>query len=306
MGKYINPFTDIGFKRIFGQEFSKPLLIDFLNNLLVGERQIVDITFLDKERPGEFADDRSLIYDIFCHTSDDEHIIVEMQNREQPFFKKRSIYYTAEAIARQGERGVDWKYGIHAVYFISFLNFRLDDIGAEFRTDVSLMNTRTNKVFSKDIRMIFLQLPYFEKSPEECENDFDCWIYVLKHMEALNRLPWVSKNPIFKRLSEIGEVSALSREERIKYDAAIRVYRDNLYAMEGAEEVGMRKGYERGRLEGREEGRLEGREEGILEGMEKGLTKGILLTAAKLKLMGLSTQDIQKATGLSVKVIEGL
>ena len=302
MGKYINPFTDIGFKRIFGQEFSKPLLIDFLNNLLVGERQIVDITFLDKEQPGEFADDRSLIYDIFCRTSDDEHIIVEMQNREQPFFKKRSIYYTAEAIARQGERGVDWKYGIHAVYFISFLNFRLDDIGAEFRTDVSLMNTRTNKVFSKDIRMIFLQLPYFEKSPEECENDFDCWIYVLKHMEALNRLPWVSKNPIFKRLSEIGEVSALSREERIKYDAAIRVYRDNLYAMEGAEEVGMRKGYERGLLEGREEGR----EEGILEGMEKGLTKGILLTAAKLKLMGLSTQDIQKATGLSVKVIEGL
>ena len=55
MGKYINPFTDIGFKRIFGQEFSKPLLIDFLNNLLVGERQIVDITFLDKEQPGEFA-----------------------------------------------------------------------------------------------------------------------------------------------------------------------------------------------------------------------------------------------------------
>ena len=84
------------------------------------------------------------------------------------------------------------------------------------------------------------------------------------------------------------------------------MYRGNRYAMEGAEEVGMRKGYERGRLEGREEGRLEGREEGILEGMEKGLTKGILLTAAKLKLMGLSTQDIQKATGLSVKVIEGL
>ena len=290
MGKYINPFTDIGFKRIFGQEFSKPLLIDFLNNLLVGERQIVDITFLDKEQPGEFADDRSLIYDIFCRTSDDEHIIVEMQNREQPFFKKRSIYYTAEAIARQGERGVDWKYSIHAVYFISFLNFRLDDIGAEFRTDVSLMNTRTNEVFSKDIRMIFLQLPYFEKSPEECENDFDCWIYVLKHMEALNRLPWVSKNPIFKRLSEIGEVSALSREERIKYDAAIRVYRDNLYAMEGAEEVGMRKGYERGRLEGREEGREE----------------GIIMTARKLKVMGVPVRSIAEATGLSLERIEGL
>ena len=306
MGKYINPFTDIGFKRIFGQELSKPLLIDFLNNLLVGEREIVDITFLDKEQPGEFADDRSLIYDIFCRTSDGEQIIVEMQNREQPFFKKRSIYYTAEAIARQGERGVDWKYGIHAVYFVSFLNFRLDDIGKEFRTDVSLMNTRTKEVFSKDIRMIFLQLPYFKKSPEECEDDFDCWIYVLKHMEALNRLPWVSRNPIFKRLSEIGEVSALSREERIKYDAAIRIYRDNLYAMEGAEEVGMRKGFEKGRKKGREEGRLEGREEGILEGIEKGREEGILITARKLKAMGVPAHSIAEATGLSAEVIEGL
>ena len=109
-------------------------------------------------------------------------------------------------------------------------------------------------------------------------------------MEALNRLPWVSKNPIFKRLSEIGEVSALSREERIKYDAAIRVYRDNLYAMEGAEEVGMRKGYERGRLEGREEGREE----------------GIIMTARKLKVMGVPVRSIAEATGLSLERIEGL
>ena len=64
MAKFINPFTDIGFKRIFGQEFSKPLLLHFLNNLLVGEKEIVDLTFLDKEQPAMYADDRSLIYDI--------------------------------------------------------------------------------------------------------------------------------------------------------------------------------------------------------------------------------------------------
>jgi len=49
MGKFINPFTDVGFKRIFGQEFSKPLLLDFLNNLLVGERHITDLKLRDKE-----------------------------------------------------------------------------------------------------------------------------------------------------------------------------------------------------------------------------------------------------------------
>ncbi len=84
MGKFINPFTDIGFKRIFGQEISKPLLLDFLNNLLKGEKVITNITFLDKEQPSEYRDDRSLIYDVFCETDDNERIIVEMQNREHP------------------------------------------------------------------------------------------------------------------------------------------------------------------------------------------------------------------------------
>ncbi|MGM9687847.1 MAG: PD-(D/E)XK nuclease family transposase, partial [Alloprevotella sp.] len=100
MGRYINPFTDIGFKMLFGQELSKPLLIDFLNNLLKGERKIDDITFLDKEQTAVFEDDRSLIYDILCKTGDGEKIIVEMQNRGQSFFKKRSIYYVSEAISR--------------------------------------------------------------------------------------------------------------------------------------------------------------------------------------------------------------
>ena len=79
MANYINPFTDIGFKRIFGQEFSKPLLIDFLNNLLIGEKRIVNLKFLDKEQPPVFVDDRSLIYDIYCELDDNEKIIVEMQ-----------------------------------------------------------------------------------------------------------------------------------------------------------------------------------------------------------------------------------
>ena len=81
MSRFLNPFTDVGFKRIFGQEFSKPLLLDFLNNLLKGERVITDLKFLDKEQPAEFRDDRSLIYDIFCETDNGDRIIVEMQNR---------------------------------------------------------------------------------------------------------------------------------------------------------------------------------------------------------------------------------
>ena len=168
------------------------------------------------------------------------------------------------------------------------------DIGNEFRTDVALMDMKSKEPFSGDMRMIFLQLPYFEKDADACENNFERWIYVLKHMEALNKLPWVAKNPIFRRLAEIGEVSALSKEERIQYDAYIRIFRDNLYAMEGAEEVGMRKGLKAGI------------EQGLVRGRAEGRAEGILATARNFKALGISNEDIQKATGLSMEDIENL
>ena len=80
MGRYINPFTDWGFKRLFGQEFSKDLLINFLNDLFEGEFQIKDVTFKDKEQLGDTNDLRGCIFDIYCVTDDDKHFIVEMQN----------------------------------------------------------------------------------------------------------------------------------------------------------------------------------------------------------------------------------
>ena len=282
MAKFINPFSDIGFKRIFGQEFSKPLLMNFLNSLLVGEKSIVDITFLDKEQPAIYSEDRSLIYDIYCKTTDGENIIVEMQNREQPYFKKRSIYYISEAIARQGERGVDWKYNIKAVYLVAFLNFSLADIGDTLRTDVALMDMKTHRLFSSDLRIIYLQLPHFSKEASECDNDFDRWIYVLKNMEALNRLPWAAKNSLFERLSQIADISALSKEERLKYDEGIRKYRDTLCVMEGQ--------YDKG----------------VAKGREEGFEKGILMTAKKLKELGLGIPYIKEATGLSEEVIKQL
>ena len=71
MAKYINPFTDVGFKIIFGQDINKSLLLDFLNNLLTGEKEIVDITFLDKEQLPDVVEGRSAIYDILCKTSEE-------------------------------------------------------------------------------------------------------------------------------------------------------------------------------------------------------------------------------------------
>ena len=288
MSKFINPFTDIGFKRIFGQEFSKPLLMDFLNNLFVGEREIVELTFLDKEQPAVYDGDRSLIYDIYCELVDGEKIIVEMQNKEQPYFKNRSIYYISESIARQGEKGTGWMYDVKAVYLVAFLNFRQPDIGREFRTDVALMDMRTQQLFSDKLRLIYLQLPYFVKEAADCENDFDRWIYVLKNMETFNRLPWMAQNSVFQRLAEIADVSSMTKEERLKYDEGLRKYRDTLCVMEGAR----LKGLEEGRVEGRAEGRAEGRVEERVK-----LIRAMLQT-------GISMEKVSQCTGLPEEEIK--
>lgn len=278
MAKYINPFTDVGFKRIFGQELSKPLLLDFLNSLFGGEKHIVNLTFLDKEQPALYEEDRSLIYDIYCETNEGEKIIVEMQNKSQPYFKNRSIYYISESIARQGERGSSWNYAIDAVYLIAFLNFIPLDFKRQFRTDVVLAEKDTVEQFSDKMRMTFLQLPLFDKEACECENQVERWIFLLKNMETLSRLPWAAQSAVFKKLESIADVGAMSRDERLKYDESLRKYRDTISVFEGV----------------RMEGRLEGQRNEKME------------NARKMKSYGLALDMIADITGLSVEEVRNL
>ena len=278
MTKFINPFTDVGFKRIFGQEINKDLLIDFLNSLLVGERHIHDIQFLDKEILGESVADRNCIYDIYCTDENGEQFIVEMQNRRQAFFRERAVYYLARAISRQGERGIAWQFNLKAVYGIFFMNFRLEDIKPKLRTDICLEDRDTHELFSDKMRFIFLQLPLFDKEENECENDFERWIYVLKNMDTLQRLPFKARNAVFQKLEEIVDIASLSKEDRIKYDESIRVYRDNLVT------------------------ELYAVQQGIQQGIQQEKTD----IARRMKAKGYADADIADMTGLPLETIATL
>ena len=169
---------------------------------------------------------------------------------------------------------------------IAFLNFRRPDIGEEFRTDVMLMDKKSKQVFSDKLRLVYLQLPLFEKEVAECENDFDRWIYVLKNMETIKRLPWAAQNSVFQKLAEIADVSSLTKEERLHYDEALRKYRDTLCVLEGAEQRGLKRGLAKGREEGRAEERIE--------------------IARNMKADGMSIELIQKYSGLSPEKIAKL
>lgn len=274
MTKFINPFTDMGFKKIFGQEVTKDLLIDFLNDLLVDEKHIKDITFLDKEILPEYMGDRGVIYDIYCTAENGEQFIVEMQNKQHVHFHERALYYLSKTVARQGEKGAEWKFDLKAVYGVFFMNFRLANLPHKLRTDIVLADRDTHEQFSDKLRFIFIELPTFTKEERECETDFERWIYVLKNMETLKRLPFKARKSVFEKLEKIVDIASLSKEERTKYDESIKVYRDNLATLEFAEQ--------KGRAEGKEE------------------------TARNLKKMGVSPEIISKATGLSIEKIEAL
>ena len=284
MGRFINPFTDVGFKRIFGQEVSKPILIEFLNSLLTGERRIVDVKYLDKEQLGLSELERSLIYDIYCETETGEHIIVEMQNKYQYSFKNRSIYYVARSIVEQGQRGREWNYDVKAVYLVAFLNFKQNEISEKFRTDVALVDLEERTQFSDKVRLIYLQLPYFNKEADDCETTFDRMIFVLKNMDILERMPWAAQDSVFQKLASIAEVAALDKQERFRYDENVRAYRDNSVIMQTQFMVGEKLGMQKG--------------------MQKGQQEAQQAIALKLKQMGLSSADIAKATGLPLNEIE--
>lgn len=280
MGRYINPFTDWGFKKIFGQEANKDILIFFLNELLKGERVITDISFLDKESLGIRSEDRSLIYDIYCKTNTGEHIIVEMQNRSQSHFIDRSIYYIAKSLVSQPVKG-EWNYELVAVYGVFFMNFTIHNtLDKKLRTDIILAKRDTGTMLTDKMRMIYLQLPCFDKGESDCENDFERFIYVLKKMEVLDRMPFEKKNFIFTKLAKIAEVRKLTQQEQIDYDASLKSYRDTYSVMKTE------------------------REEGEKIGIEKGEKKKAIEIACQMKRDGLPINYICKYTGLMPEEIE--
>ena len=119
-----------------------------------------------------------------------------------------------------------------------FLNFEMKDSEGNFRTDVVLSDRDTHVPFSDKLRFVFLQLPCFKKEESECENDFERWIYVLKNMETLQRLPFKARKSVFEKLEQIVDIASLSKEERMKYDESIKVYRDQLATLDFAKQKG--------------------------------------------------------------------
>ena len=227
--KYINPFTDFGFKKIFGEEASKPLLFDFLNALLPENNKIVTLAFKNTEQLGQTEFDRKAIYDIYCENDNGEKFIVELQKAKQNYFKERTIYYSTFPIQEQAEKG-EWSYNLKAVYCIGILDFTFDDYESEpEKTEVIhtiKLKNQNGHTFYEKLTYIYLEMPNFKKSEAELETRIDQWLYFIKHLEDFQTIPSIFNDEVFSKAFEKAEIAKFGAVELDNYENSLKYYRD--------------------------------------------------------------------------------
>ena len=242
-GRYINPYTDFGFKYLFGTEPNKDITLELVNALLQGKEVIKSLTLLPTEQLGDTKDDRRSVFDIYCENEQGDKIIIEMQKADQQWFKDRSVYYSSFPIRQQGERG-QWRFGLKAVYTIGILDFVFDedkDDQEYYHHVVKLMDVNTKEDFYDKLTYIYLEMPKFQKTEGELVTMTDKWLYALKHMPDLLERPKALQERIFNKFFDVAEIAALSKEEYAKYWESEKVYYDNDGAIRTAEAKGRAK-----------------------------------------------------------------
>ncbi|WP_300181290.1 Rpn family recombination-promoting nuclease/putative transposase [uncultured Aliivibrio sp.] len=286
--KYLNPFTDFGFKKLFGSEANKTILIDFLNTLLEGEEStIVDLTFISNEQLGKQIVDRRAVFDIYCENEKGEKFIVELQKSKQNFFKDRSVFYSSFPIQEQGQKG-NWNFELKAIYTIAILDFVFDEDKEDkekYFYKVKLSDVDTNKVFYDKLTFIYLEMPKFTKALADLTTHFERWMYVFKNLETLQDYPESLTEGVFKSFFAEAELAQLPLEKQREYENSLKYYRDLNNVIDTAFD--------------------DGKELGKAEGIELGKAEGILEVARNL-LDVLDNHTIALKTGLSVEEIQKL
>ncbi|MBQ0073363.1 MAG: PD-(D/E)XK nuclease family transposase [Prevotella sp.] len=280
--RYVNFYTDFAFKKLFGTEANKDLLLSFLNSRFEGKEHFLDVTYLNTEHLGLTAAERRAVFDVYCENERGEKILIEMQNGEQTFFKDRSIYYSTFPIREQSQKGNGWNYELKSVYTICFLNFTFDKENEEFSHEVKLTDITTGEVFYDKLTYLYLEMPKYRKKLPQLNTLYDKWLYAIKHLGELDERPTELKEAIFQRLFELAEIAKYTPSERQDYEESLKNARDWYSTLWTAEQKGLT------------QGRAEGRAEGITE------------TARNLKKQGVATSVIAQATGLSIEEIENL
>jgi predicted transposase/invertase (TIGR01784 family) len=227
LGVYISLLTDFGFKRVFG---IKEVMIQFLNTVLDSEGGIKDLRYVNPEKLGFSQYDRKAVYDLYCITKNDEHIIVEIQSASQVYFIDRTLTYVARLINAESEKGKDWNFELPKIYSINILDFTFEEamspLGVEIKkadknkyvSKVKLIDCDTNEVFYDKLTLVYIELEKFTKEFCELKSFFEQWIFIIKHLHELNDLPEELRNDeVFEKLFEIAKIARMTKKDVIDY-----------------------------------------------------------------------------------------
>ena len=287
--KYINLMVDWSFKRVFGTEVNKDILIEFLK-VIFPQFAITDITYIPTEQLGIMEDDRKAIFDVLCKTEDDKTFLVEMQRGAQKHFFERALYYTSFPIMKQGKKAIakekeegakPWNFSLDGVFFLGILDFEYEqDEMTEHR--YQLLEIKTLKQMTDKLEFVFVEVAKFNKSEDELETDLDKWLYLLKNMSKLLERPAALRDRIFGRLFDVAEYARLDDEERKNYVESMNTARDTYNQIDFALNKGI----------------------GI--GLEMGCEKKASEIAQKMITKGLDVDTIADLTGLTKEEVAKL
>jgi predicted transposase/invertase (TIGR01784 family) len=287
MAKYIDIFTDYGFKKIFGEEANKNFLIDFLNSLLPAHAHIKDLTFKNTEQLPVTINERKAVYDIYCENDRGEKFIVELQKAKQDYFMERTIYYSTFPISGQAIKG-EWDYNLKAVYCIGILDFKFSDYTDEGEKGEvvhthTIKNQHNRQVYDK-LTYIYLEMPNFSKKEHELKTRLEQWLFFIKNLETFTVIPEIFKNDVvFTEAIEKAELARMSEEALSTYLAGLKEYRDNISKIKTAKREGIEEGIEIGKMEEKIE-------------LAKSCLKNGLSIEMTVKLTGLTEDEIRNIT----------
>lgn len=312
MDRYINPFIDYGFKKLFATEANKDLLISFLNAIIEDKNDpIVDLQYKNVEQIGEFNGTRTNYFDVYCETQRGRQFIVEMQNSWKPFFKDRTVYYAAKPIRDQGLREVaesdrrkrkkvkkneekqGWDYHLNEVYLIAIMNFnfpKTEYASDDFFHKVMLADVDDHHVFYDKLTLFYVEMPKLDHVELDLRDPRDRWFYAFYHLWRYDEYPEELDEDIFRKFYEQAEYAHFTPSQQLTYERSMKVYLDTINEIRGGRILGMEEGLAEGKAEGTAQERMK-----IARRMkELGFDK-----AAILKVVEISEEEFDRFTSLS-------
>ena len=232
--EYLNPRNDIAFKKIFGEETNKDILIHFLNDILnkTDEHKIIDVTISNPTQLPELTYSKESILDVLCTDTKGIQYIVEMQVNGRKGFEKRAQYYAAKAYSSQAKKGNKY-HALKEVIFLAILDYEIFPHKTHYKSDHIILDKQSHDHDLRDLYFTFIELPKFKKeNPNDLITYEEKWCYFLKHAGELDNmcrfLNTTDNVDIIQKAYNVLEAHNWTEQELINYNASEKIHMDTI------------------------------------------------------------------------------